>query len=216
MQPILIVALASVAGAPLGLWLRHNLAALGYRRDDERDLPQPGPRWWVVWATMLALGSLAGAASVSSQPVSYLTLLPLLLSGPWLAAVDIDVLRLPNGVLATTTIAVLLAIAGIAVAGRDWRTIIVPVAAALVTAVVFAAVHFATKGGIGFGDVKLAALISLALGSAGISAVWLSPLVGSLAALGWSVATHKKGAIPYGPWMLAGAILAAVFLGPGS
>lgn len=57
MPPILMIVLAAVAGVPLGLRLRHNLATLGYRNAGEATLPQPGPRWWVVWASVLALGS---------------------------------------------------------------------------------------------------------------------------------------------------------------
>ncbi|MCC6495602.1 MAG: hypothetical protein IT193_05025 [Propionibacteriaceae bacterium] len=96
MQPILMIVVATAASVPLGLWLRHNLATLGYRHEDEQPLPQPGPRWWVVWTSVLTLGSLATAAIISREPITYLPLLPLAVTGPWLAAVDFDVLRIPN------------------------------------------------------------------------------------------------------------------------
>ncbi len=35
----------------------------------KQDLPQPGPRWWVVWTSVLALGSLAAAAIISREPI---------------------------------------------------------------------------------------------------------------------------------------------------
>ena len=204
MQPILIILFATAAGAPLGLWMRRNLATLSYRNAEEVDLPAPGPRWWVVWASVIAFGSLAGAASPSHRPMDYLPLLPLAAVGPWLAAVDLDVLRIPNRVLAPTTAATLLAAVGITVARQDWMTLIVSTVAALATGGVFAAVHFATKGGIGFGDVKLAAVVGLAVGTLGAGAVWLSVLAGSTAALVWAKARRMDSPIPFGPWLLFG------------
>ena len=210
MQPILMIVLATATGVPLGLWLRRNLATLSYRNAGEVDLPAPGPRWWVVWASVLAIGGLATGAVMSHDTLAHLPLIPLALTGPWLAAVDFDVLRLPNRVLAPTAAATLLAVVGIAVATQDWMTLIVPTVAALVTGGVFAAVHFATKGGIGFGDVKLATVIGLAVGSLGVTAAWLSALAGSLTALVWAKAWRKVGPISYGPWLLCGAWFAVL------
>lgn len=210
MPPILIVTLATAAGVPLGLWLRRNLTTLNYRYDDERDLPEPGPRWWVVWASVIALGSLPAAAAISHNPLTYLPLLPLAIAGPWLAAVDFDVLRIPNRVLAPTAAGTLLAVLAVAVTAKEGRALIAPIIAALMAGGLFAAVHFATKGGIGFGDVKLAAVISLAVGPLGVTAAWLSILTGSLAALVWAKASRSPGPIPLGPWLLFGAWVASL------
>lgn len=210
MQPILVIVVATAASVPLGLWLRHNLATLGYRNEDEQFLSQPGPRWWVVWTGVLTLGSLAAAAILSREPIAYLPLLPLAATGPWLAAVDFDVLRIPNRVLAPAAVATVLTIGGTAATTQEWRSLIAPSAAALVTACVFAAIHFATRGGIGFGDVKLAAVIGLAVGSLGVGTAWLSVLAGSIAALVWARVSRKTRSIPYGPWLLCGAWVAAL------
>lgn len=210
MQPILIIVLAAVAGVPLGLWMRRNLATLGYRNDDEADLPERGPRWWVVWTSSLALGSLAIAAILSPNPLNYLPLLSLAVTGPWLAAVDFDVLRIPNHVLLPTGLAALLAVIGIATARQDWRMLILPTAAALAAGGVFGAVHLATRGGIGFGDVKLAVVIGLAVVPLGAGVFWLSILTGSAVGLIWTKATRRIGPIPYGPWLLCGAWIASL------
>ena len=210
MQPILIIALATAASVPLGLGLRHNLAALGYRNDDELDLPDPGPRWWVVWTSVIAIGSLAAAAVMSHNPLAFIPLIPLAVAGPWLAAVDFDVLRIPNRVLAPTALVSLLTIVGMAAATQHWRTFVVPVVAASLVGGVFAVVHFATKSGVGFGDVKLAAAISLAIGSFGAATAWLGVLAGSVAALVWAKASRKVGPISYGPWLLCGAWFAVL------
>jgi len=204
-QPILIVLLATAAAVPLGLWLRRDLATLSYRNLDEVDLPDPGPRWWVVGCSVLAIGGLAATAAMSHDTLAYVPLIPLAVTGPWLAAVDFDVLRIPNRVLAPTAVATMLAVVGITVATQAWMTLIVPTVAALATGGVFAAVHFASKAGIGFGDVKVAAIIGLAVGSLGLEVVWLSLLAGSAAALFWARARRRIGPIPYGPWLLCGA-----------
>lgn len=210
MQPILIIVLAAAASVPLGLWLHRNLAILSYRNDDEASLPEPGPRWWVVCASVLAIGGLAAAAVMSRDPLAHLPLIPLAVTGPWLAAVDFDVLRIPNRVLAPTAAATMLAVVSTTVATQDWMTLIVPTVAALATGGVFTAVHFTTKGGIGFGDVKLATVIGLAAGSLGAGAIWLSVLTGSVAALTWNSTAGRSGPLACGPWLIGGALLTAI------
>ncbi len=90
---------------------------------------------------------------------------------------------------AVTTVAVV-------VAEWDWWALVLPVAAAVVTGCVFTSVHFATKGGIGVGDMKLAGVIGLAIGSLGAGTVWLSILAPSVAALIWAKASCRVGPIP--------------------
>ncbi len=72
--------------------------------------------------------------------------------------------------------------------------------------------------GMGMGDVKLAALIGLVLGALGLSYVGVAAgagiLLGGLGALGALAAgMSRKRAIPFGPFLAAGAVVAA-FLGP--
>ena len=210
MQPIMMITLAAVIGVPLGLWLRRDLATLRYRDGDEHDLPQPGPRWWVVWTSTLALVSLAAAAYLSSNPLVYLPLLPLAATGSWLAAVDLDVLRIPDRVLVPAAVVTLLAVVATAAAQHRWSALVLPVAAALTTGAMFAAVHFVSKGGIGFGDVKLASVMGLSIGPLGLGPVWLAVITGSLGALVWAKTTRRVGPIPYGPWLLSGYWLALV------
>lgn len=210
MQPILIILFATAAGVPLGLWLRHNLATLSYRTEDEQDLPDPGPRWWVVWTCVLAVGGLATAASLSHDPLVYLPLVPLAITGPWIAAVDFDVLRIPNRVLAPIAVTTLVAVVCLAAVTEDWPPLVVDGMAALLAGGVFAAAHCATKGGVGFGDVKFAAAIGLALGPLGLGAVCLSMFVGLAAALVWAVATRRSNPIPLGPWLLLGSWTSAL------
>jgi leader peptidase (prepilin peptidase)/N-methyltransferase len=76
-----------------------------------------------------------------------------------------------------------------------------------------------SPGGMGMGDVKLAALIGLVLGAFGLAyvavAAALAVLAGGAGAIALVVVAHagRKRAVPFGPYLAAGAVLAA-FLGP--
>ena len=71
----------------------------------------------------------------------------------------------------------------------------------------------------GLGDVKLAALIGLVLGSLGLVYVAVAAaaafLIGGILAVGALVVLHvdRKHAMPFGPSLAAGAVV-AVFLAP--
>jgi leader peptidase (prepilin peptidase)/N-methyltransferase len=75
-------------------------------------------------------------------------------------------------------------------------------------------------GGMGFGDVKLAGLLGLYLGWLGWSPVLVGAFAGFL--LGGVVGAlllatrraDRKTAIPFGPYMLAGALLAVFVASP--
>jgi hypothetical protein len=69
MHPILVIAIASAAAVPLGLWLHQDLAKLTYRIESEHDRPGPGSRWWVVWASVLSVGGVTTAATLGVEAV---------------------------------------------------------------------------------------------------------------------------------------------------
>jgi leader peptidase (prepilin peptidase)/N-methyltransferase len=80
-------------------------------------------------------------------------------------------------------------------------------------------VALVSPGGMGMGDVKLAALIGLVLGALGpryvLVAAALAILAGGIGAITLMALTgaSRKAKIPFGPYLAAGAILAA-FLAP--
>jgi leader peptidase (prepilin peptidase)/N-methyltransferase len=79
-------------------------------------------------------------------------------------------------------------------------------------------VNLISPSGMGMGDVKLAALIGFVLGSLRLEAVWVAALSGVFAGgLGAVVAlvvfrAGRRGTIPYGPFLAAGAVLAVLTL----
>lgn len=131
--------------------------------------------------------SLAAAAALI--PVVYLAAVT-----PALVLADLRSHRLPNRMVVPGIGVGLIAVA------VQWSW--VPLAAGL--AYGGALYLMSLAGGIGMGDVKLAALIGLAAGTATLDAAVAAFLLGGVAA---SIALHRRGRgarIPFGPWLLAG------------
>lgn len=134
-------------------------------------------------------------------------------TGVALAAIDIDLHRLPDA-LTLPTYAVGLVVLGAAAAvdGHGW-----PYARALIGgAALFAfyfAVVFAYPKGMGFGDVKLAGGLGLFLGWLGWSQLavgaFMAFLIGAVVSVGLVLfrGAGRKTAIPFGPFMLIGALV---------
>lgn len=167
----------------------------------------------------LSTAALFAAAAVrfGADPVlpAYLYLMAISVA---LALIDVDHKRLPNAiVLPSYPVAVALLAAGVlGDAGPD-RLLAALLGGGALYAVYFA-LALAYPAGMGFGDVKLAGVLGLYLGWFGW-AVWAVGLLagffsGGLAGVVLLVGGRagRKTAIPYGPFMLVGALL-AVFWG---
>jgi leader peptidase (prepilin peptidase)/N-methyltransferase len=207
---LLIGLVATAVGFVLGQWTCRTLAELGYRTDEEQELPPPGPRHWIAWTSALAVGSIATwMASTNSWPLAPV-LLPLTLAGPALAAIDLDVMRLPNNILGPVAVVTVAGLAfTIALDGRP-DTALTGAAGGLIAGGAFWLLNLITRGGIGFGDVKLVAVIGVSVGAISLVAVWWAVLVGSLTALIWAKMTHRSGPFPYGPCLMLGGCVAVL------
>ena len=92
--------------------------------------------------------------------------------------------------------------------------------AALASFAVFNIIHIVSPGGMGYGDVRLSALIGLYLGYLDWGRVYAAFLVGFLLGAVIGVAlmlfgkAGRKTAIPFGPFMAAGAIVVSLWGGP--
>jgi leader peptidase (prepilin peptidase)/N-methyltransferase len=165
-------------------------------------------RWW-VWAPV---GAVVGATlgwRVGSGHALPLWLIVLAVGVP-LAAIDLGAHRLPDPLVLPATGLV----ATLAVATGSPRALLG--GAALATA--YAALAVLPRSGLGFGDVKLAGPLGIALAALG----WGSLVRGTVFtfALGGGVAlvllatgrARRDTHLPFGPAMIAGALLAAVLL----
>lgn len=135
-----------------------------------------------------------------------------------LALIDIDVRRLPNAiVLPSYVVAAVLLLLPAVIEGR-WHEYLRAAGGGAVLYAVFFLLVFIHPAGMGFGDVKLAGVLGAYLGwlGWGVLAVggFLGFLLGGVYGAGLMLAKRvgRKSAIPFGPFMLAGALV-AVFAG---
>lgn len=137
-----------------------------------------------------------------------------------LAVIDLQHRLLPNRVVlpALGIGAALLAVP--AAVGADWPALGRAVAAAAVLFAVFLLLALLSPSGLGMGDVKLAAVLGLYLGWLGWGAVVVGAVAGfliqALVAIVLLAARRigRKGALPFGPALLAGAVVAVGWAEP--
>jgi leader peptidase (prepilin peptidase) / N-methyltransferase len=220
------VALGAVACGAAGLLVPVFIARIP---EPEPDPEHPKPSYAVVaaapWlpaaatAGCLAAGGLVGAAVGLAWPLLFL--LPLVPVGVALAVVDLRTRLLPTVVVWPTLgmTAVLAVLSGILEGDRD-ALVRAGLGAVLVFALFFA-LWWIHPAGMGYGDVRLSAVLGLALGylgwpelAIGIYGGFLAFSVpGLLLALLRRDRAVLRAAYPFGPFLLAGA-LAGVVLGP--
>lgn len=136
-----------------------------------------------------------------------------------LALIDLETLRLPD-VLTLPSYAVGAALLGVAaVAGHDaWPLVRALIGmATLYTA--FLAVALAVPAGMGFGDVKLAGVLGLYTGFLGwgtlvVGVVAAFALGGVVGAVLLALGAGRKAKVPFGPWMVLGALVAILAAAP--
>jgi leader peptidase (prepilin peptidase) / N-methyltransferase len=139
--------------------------------------------------------------------------------GVALALIDLDVKRLPNVIVLPSYVVALVLLGAAAVAGGDgWPLLRAGLGMAALYAFYFLLLVVYPKG-MGFGDVKLAGVLGLYLGWLGwpevVTGAFLGFLLGGLVG-GGLMALHRAGRktqIPFGPFMLLGALLAVLWGG---
>lgn len=153
------------------------------------------------------------SASVLHDVIVVLVHVGLVGIGVWLLVIDARTHRLPNRIV-LPTLAAVLALAGIdaMVTGRS-GSLIGGVIGMLVLGGLYAVLRATSRGGIGGGDVKLAAVIGLVLGWHGWQALAVGAasafVLGALYALALMAfrRADRSTRIAFGPWMIIGAAL---------
>lgn len=177
---------------------------------------------WRLTAVTLAAAAVIGAvcARLAPQPRDrYLlpALIGLALVGLLLAVIDLDTRRLPDVITLPSYPGLLAMLATASLLASDWDALLRAAAAAAVAVVLHGALAMVAPRGMGFGDVKLAGLLGLALGwlswSAAVLGVALGFVFGAAASLGLVLLgrASMRSEVPFGPAMLAGALTAVLF-----
>jgi leader peptidase (prepilin peptidase)/N-methyltransferase len=197
---------------------RHNLPVVGWLllrgrcSDCGAAIPVRYPLVELLTGVLFVV--VAWRATQLDQRAAIPALLVFTALGVALAAIDLAVRRLPNLLVlpAYPVIAVLLAGAG--AVQQDWSSVLRAGLGGLALFLFFFALATIHPQGMGFGDVKLAGVVGLVLGYLS----WSALLVGAFAAffLGAVVGIvvivagtdGRKTALPFGPFMVVGALLA--------
>ena len=213
MTPWWVVLLAALVMGVVGHLTGLRLATGGYRIPEDEADHAPGRPWWPGPLTAL----LSALAAWAIGDLGAWAALPAYLLFAWLTVgliwIDLDVHRLPVGLVVPTAawLAVLLAVATVATGEQRWIGALV---GAAVMGVLYLVLGVLPGGGVGGGDVRLAPVIGGLLG-------WLSLahlvvglmagfLVGGVAAIALLVLGRAglKTSIAYGPAMCLGAWVA--------
>jgi len=136
-----------------------------------------------------------------------------------LAAIDLDVMRLPDKIVLPSYVVALALLTPAVIAGHSWGPAVRGLLAAALLYALFWILAVLPKG-MGGGDLKLAPLLGFYLGWLGWSSVAVGAFAGFLlggvvgAALLATRRADRKTRIPFGPYMLAGAFLAVFAAAP--
>jgi leader peptidase (prepilin peptidase)/N-methyltransferase len=205
----MIITLASgFTGALVGLLLWSRLRTLAYRRphDDVPEVDRRPTHRWVLLLVPLSWAWLTFAL-VPTSWWAVLLWLPLSLALTWASAVDLDVRRLPDRSLAAAGLWTAVVLVLDAAIHDQPRALVEAAVAVIVGAVTFFLLHLASPDGLGFGDVKLVAVLAAAsVGTAGWPTVVALTLLGCLIALIGMAATRRRD-IAFGPCLALASVI---------
>jgi leader peptidase (prepilin peptidase)/N-methyltransferase len=179
-----------------------------------RLLANPGscPHLWFVSGCSVAAGLSVGVLAVRFDGIELVAFGSLACVGVVLATIDVLERRLP-GRLVVPSYGVVGGLLGVEAIGHErWGNLVTALIAAVAVALTYLVVALASSGGLGSGDVKFGGLLGLAMGWQGWSTVVTGTAVAWVAAAAILLALRclgrRPGAVPMGPFLLAGALLA--------
>jgi leader peptidase (prepilin peptidase) / N-methyltransferase len=210
-----VVGIVAVAALVVGPWL----ARVSVRLAQRDDTATAGPVRVVVTAGLLA-AAVAGVLLLSGLRPATVALAWAAAAGIVLGAVDLAVHRLPDRVTVPAYAGVATALLVDAAVLDSWGSLVRAGLAAGAAFGLAAGAALLAPEGLDYGDVKLLGLLGLVLGWVGwgalLAGVFLGLLTGAVVSLAM-VATRRAGwrtALPFGPPLLVGAVLALVLGGP--
>jgi len=174
---------------------------------------------WIGSRTHVLLAGLGGAGvcALANGRAELVAFALLALACALLVVIDLAVYRLPDVIVGPMYPILLVALTIQTAVDGDWSRLVRAAAAGAVLALGYLVLALLVPSGLGLGDVKLAGLLGAFLGWAG----WPNVLVGTLAAftlngivaavLLLSRRATRESATAFGPWMVAGAAVGALW-----
>jgi leader peptidase (prepilin peptidase)/N-methyltransferase len=214
-----IIAIAAVAAALIGA-----AGPFVLRRIPEPANPDPDKVTYAALAGTrgLTVGLALGAAlmaGVVAWRIDETELLPVWVLiagvGSWLAFIDGRTRLLPYVVVAPTYLATMALVGLGALLLRDVHVFVDALVANIVVYVLFRILHWLTKGGFGYGDVRLSGVLAAALGALGTHEVMIGIYAGFILGGVLGLALVLLKVVPrtyaFGPYMIVGAVIGAAW-----
>lgn len=208
MTPWLVAALAAVVSGAVAALLTPQVAG---------PTVEAGPHLRAFRHVPLAVLGGLGAAVMAASWAEATAFALLAVSAAFLVVIDLAEYRLPDAIVLPTYPLFFGALALAAAVENDWSRLGRAAAAGGVLLVSYFILAWLNPAGLGLGDVKLAGLLGSFLGWFG----WPQVLIGTLAAFVLAAAVSlvllalrkvtRKSEIPFGPWMIAGAVFGAAW-----
>jgi leader peptidase (prepilin peptidase)/N-methyltransferase len=212
-----LIAACSLVGLVIGWMLDPVITrvprkqpVLGPPAPDEPPSPR-GRRVAVALVNAALFGAMAARFDDSWTLIAYLVLTAALVA---LAAIDLETYLLPNRIVYPLTVAMLVLLPLGLLGDGDVDAFGRGLLAGVIAFAAFFVVHLISPRGMGFGDVKLSFTLGLALGCVGWGEMILGLFLGFVygAVIGIVlIATRmrrKNQAVPFGPFLAAGAVTA--------
>ncbi|GCD88825.1 A24 family peptidase [Nocardioides sp. LS1] len=228
MSTLLAVAISALLAGLGGALVPRWVARLPEPEPDPALVEKEGPKPLYVdlaarphlgaWAVAIAAlsGALVGWAVGWDWPLVYLV--PLVPVGVLLAYVDLRTRLLPSIVVVPATVVALVLVVAVSAVEGDRDALVRALVGLVAVRSFFWVLWWVRSAGMGFGDVRLSAVLGLVLGHLG----WGQLLVGTYSSfllfgvpgLALAVARRDRALLrtpyPFGPAMLAGALLGVV------
>ncbi len=175
----------------------------------------------LTWKSALGAALAAGLIAASVGWPTALALVPLTPVALALAVIDLRTRLLPRIIVLPATAYLLTALALVSLVAGESQDMIRALIGLVAARTLFWLMWKIHAAGMGFGDVRLAALIGLALGYLGWSQLFIGVYAGflllGLPGFAYALIKRDRGylrvAIPFGPFMLAGSLVGIV-VGP--
>jgi leader peptidase (prepilin peptidase)/N-methyltransferase len=218
-----VVALVVCAPAAyvLGPWLLRRIPEPILEEGQTKPLyAELATRRAAIWCGVLAgvAGGLVGWRIGFSGGLA--AWIALAVSGAVLGYIDARTRYLPSAIIWPTYGVVAVALVAAAAVTGEWGSLRRAAIAGVIGFGVFYLLWFVFPRGVGFGDVRLSGLLAVALGWLGwgefVSGLYGGFFLGAVLGIVLTAAKifRRKEMFPFGPFMLAGAVVGVLFGGP--